>query len=283
MLKKNLLLVCLLVLITSLYGYTTENLLPASKSKLEIIRHNYFTLGYAEEFEQAAWTIHKLDNKMINGKAKRANKFYPDPLVSSESANDADYKNSGYDRGHLIPAADMKFLQSAMQETFFYSNMSPQNQDFNRGIWQELEEQVRSWAEMEKEIFVITGPVLKKGLPGIGMNEVAVPEAYYKIIARFDGNKSKLIAFLIPNRGSDLPLNKFTVPVDKIEQLTGLDFFAILPDNQENILEKQVDLKNWHFYQQPNKNQQQKKQKAVSRKSHISLKKLNKAIRKLLK
>jgi len=281
--KKNLLLVYLLVLITSLYGYTTENLLPASISKLEIIRHNYFTLGYAEEFEQAAWTIHKLDNKMINGKAKRAKKFYPDPLVSSESANDADYKNSGYDRGHLIPAADMKFLQSAMQETFFYSNMSPQNQDFNRGIWQDLEEQVRSWAEVEKEIFVLTGPVLKKGLPKIGANEVAVPEAYYKIVAKFDGKKSKVIAFLIPNRGSDLSYSKFAVPVDKIEQLTGLDFFAVLPDNQENVLEKQVDLKNWQFYQQPNKNHQQQKHKTSTKKSQISLKKLKKAIKKMLK
>lgn len=282
MLKKNLLLVCLLVLITLLNGYTTENLLPASNSKLEIIRHNYFTLGYAEEFEQAAWTIHRLDNKMITGKAKRANKFNPDPLVSSESANDADYKNSGYDRGHLIPAADMKFLQSAMQETFFYSNMSPQNQDFNRGIWQDLEEQVRSWAEMENELFIFTGPVLKKGLPKIGANEVAVPEAFYKIVAKFDGKKSKVIAFLIPNRGSDQPYSKFVVPVDKIEQLTGLDFFTILPDNQENVLEKQVDLKGWQFYQQPSKNNQQKMQKAGSQKSQISLKKLNKAIRKLL-
>lgn len=280
--KKNLIF-SFLVIVTIGYSYSLENLLPKSKSKLEIIRHSYYTLGYAEEFEQAAWTIHRLDTKMIVGKAKRANKFNPDPLVSSESATDADYKNSGYDRGHLIPAADMKFSQAAMTETFFYSNMSPQNQDFNRGIWQDLEEQVRSWAEIENEIFVITGPVLKQGLPVIGANQVAVPEAFYKIVARFDGKKNKLIAFLIPNRGSDLSYSKFAVPVDKIEQLTGLDFFAVLPDNQENVLEKQVDLKNWQFYQQPNKNHQQQKHKTITKKSQTSLKKIKKAIKKLLK
>jgi len=272
----------LLLISVNALEYSVESLLPKDKLGGQIIHRDYYTLCYAEEFEQPAWVIYRINKKMIVGNAKRSNKFNSDPLVKNGSADDIDYLHSGYDRGHLLPAADMKFSQKAMEETFFYSNMSPQNLDFNRGIWQDLEEQVRSWVEQEGELIVITGPVLKSNLPVIGKNKVAIPEQFYKIAAKLNGTKNKIIAFLIPNRGSDISYSQFTVSVDKVEELTCLDFFSILPDKEEVRLEKSVDLKVWPLNQKSQTKQLKKQQVKVKKKPLSNIKKLSKTIKKMI-
>ena len=115
--------------------------------------------------------------------AKRGDDFRPDPAVPTGSATPQDYTRSGYDRGHLAPAADMSFSAKAMSESFYMSNMSPQAPQFNRGIWSKLEKQVRHFATKEKRIVVVTGPILpaEKNIT-IGANKVTVPQYYYKVI-----------------------------------------------------------------------------------------------------
>lgn len=140
-----------------------------------------YALGYIEYHEQPAWVIYKLTREEATTKAaKRTNRFVEDPEIPTGSATAADYRKSGYDRGHLAPAADMAFSARTMADSFFYSNMSPQKPAFNRGIWKDLEEQVRLFAIAEGEIYVVTGQILpKEKTITIGHNQVTVPTHYY--------------------------------------------------------------------------------------------------------
>ncbi len=211
----------------------------------DIVRHTYYTLSYNEAYEQANWVYYSLTDSMIlKSGAERSNNFRMDKLVTTISAKSSDYTKSGYDRGHLCPAGDMGFNPVAMEESFLMSNMSPQAPDFNRGIWKELETTVRKWALKEHQLFVVTGPVFKNSKGSIGKEEVLVPGYFFKII--YDPtDEPKMIAFVLPNEKSTRPLTDFVVTADSAEQLTGLDFFSQLPDEQENKLEGKVQLAGW--------------------------------------
>ncbi len=156
------------------YFINAQELLPSSTT-CEVIKHTYYTLSYSEPHEQAEWVYYELTPSLINGNTSRTNNFRPDPKVSTGSAQLIDYKGSGYDRGHLCPAGDMKMNVTAMSESFFLSNMSPQEPSFNRGIWKNLEATVRSWAITEGKIYVVTGGVLTSNKGVIGVDRVVIP------------------------------------------------------------------------------------------------------------
>ena len=168
---------------------------------------------------------------------KRTNRFRHDPLIP-QSAYPKEYTRSGFDRGHLAPAADMAFSKQTMLDSFLMSNMSPQLPGFNRGIWKRLEELVRAIALKEKEIYVVTGAIFPpvseaKYLPS---GKITIPKAFYKVI--YDLTPPvKMIGFIIPHRSSDQALQVFAVSVDEVEKQTGLDFFSQLPDDLEESLE----------------------------------------------
>lgn len=211
----------------------------------QIIQHTGYTLCYNETHEQAAWVAYELSKDETFKVCKRTNRFIPDPTVTTGSAIDEDYKGSGFDRGHLAPAADMAWSTTTMAESFYFSNMSPQRPQFNRGIWKKLEEQVREWAKENNAIYIVTGPVLKSGLNHIGIDEVSVPNYYYKVILDYSQPDIKAIGFILPNEGSMESLQHFAVSIDSVEQLTGIDFFPLLPDVIENKLEQQMCLTCW--------------------------------------
>ena len=220
---------------------------PALGHGQAVVRHAAYALVYSEEHEQARWVAYELTEAETHGPEERSSGFYEDPDVPTGSATDADYAGSGFDRGHLAPAGDMTWSSTAMTESFYYSNMSPQQPSFNRGIWKKLETLARAWGQTYGAVFIITGPVLEAGLPVIGPNKVSVPAAYYKIILRYNGNDWHAIAFLLPNAASSDPLTTFVRPVDEIEKRTGLDFFPALPDDLENGLEAAVDQAKWDW------------------------------------
>ena len=217
----------------------TDFILPLFRPDDEIVRHDGYALRFRVDYKQADWVAYPLLPEEINGDTDReGSSFRPDPAVSTGSALPTDYTRSGYDRGHLAPAGDFKFSRRMMQETFFMSNISPQAPQFNRGIWKELEELVRQWALRDDGLYVVTGPVLKPGLPTIGRtNEVSVPGKFYKVILYCNKPDVRMIGFLLNNEGSDGSLKQFVVPVDQIEQLTGIDFFPKIPDPLERELE----------------------------------------------
>ncbi|MDD2799207.1 MAG: DNA/RNA non-specific endonuclease [Bacteroidales bacterium] len=240
---SNLLFVVFPFIALSLFAQQSVQIehleLPTIHPQDQIVKHLGYTLSYNEQHEQANWVAYQLTADETNNIYKRSNKFKPDPDVKTGSAENTDYVRSGYDRGHLAPAADMGWSEQAMQESFFYSNMSPQVAAFNRGIWKQLEEKVRDWAVAYRSIYVVTGPVLQNGLPYIGVNHVSVPRLYFKVILDYTTDEAKGIGFLIPNEGSKEPISHFAVSIDSVELVTHLDFFPALPDDVEAKVEKE--------------------------------------------
>lgn len=221
-------------------------LLPNS-SKGSLVEHDHFMLSYNEAYEQAEWVAYMLKKSHLTYDDRKRPYFIEDPKVKTKSADWRNYKGSGYDRGHLCPAGDRRFSEYAYNETFYTSNISPQDRDFNSGMWNRLEMQVRRWAKNYGEIFVVTGGVLEDGLNEIGDEDVAVPKYYYKIVAKGSKENLKVLAFLMPNRESSEALQNFVVPVDRIEKVTGLNFFEQLSDKIESELEGKSSLRGWKF------------------------------------
>lgn len=238
MVKKILLFLSLFVLILNI---NAQELLP--KSGGEIYKKTYYTISYSEKNEQANWVYYYLTPSMIKGKTKRSNRFKADKCISTQSASLKDYKASGYDRGHLCPAAAMRVNSISMKESFLMSNMSPQKPGFNRGLWKRLEAQVRKWVLKNGNLYVVSGPIFKDCLGAIGPNKVTIPGYYYKVI--YSKDRSKMIAFVMPNKKIKGPISKYVVTVNKVEKLTGIDFFYLLDDNKEERLESHSVLSKW--------------------------------------
>ncbi len=219
---------------------------PASSSDHERRVFTGFTLCYREGYEQAEWVAYTITPEKLIKAAKRTDKFLSDPEITTGSATLEDYKGSGYDRGHLAPAADMAYSVETMKESFFMSNMSPQEPAFNRGIWNTLENSVRSVAGNCDCLYVVTGPVLEKpasSYAAIGKSRVSVPEYYYKVMIAVSYDDAvgaatvSSYAYILPNEGSDARLKTFLCSIDSVEQRTGIDFFSKLDDRLEDILE----------------------------------------------
>jgi endonuclease G len=213
----------------------------------DIVQHSHFSLSYNERYEQAEWVAYVLQKEHLTYDDRKRPYFIEDPYVSTKSADWRNYKGSGYDRGHLVPAGDRRFTKQAYDETFYTSNISPQDREFNAGLWNRLEKQTRIWAKRYKTLYVITGGVLVSGLEEIGDEDVAVPDYFYKVIAKENGGDLEVLAFLMKGEEQNKPLQKFVVPLDRIEELTGIDFFYELNKKTQATIEHEVVLKNWKF------------------------------------
>jgi len=185
-----------------------------------------------------------LTKKRASVSITRKDNFRADPLVATGSAQLDDYKNSGYDRGHLFPAADA-WDSNSMNDCFYLSNMSPQIHAFNAGIWEKLETQVRDWAYKLDTLYIATAGILKDGLPTIGTDSVAVPEYFYKVILCKNGSDISGIGFILQSVNSSQPLKSFAVTIDSVEKITGIDFFPQLADSIESVVESRIDTAKW--------------------------------------
>lgn len=222
------------------------NYLPADAKAL--IDHDFFKLSYSEKDEQAEWVAYELKGANLRSFSfERRSSFRKDPKVSTGSANPRDYTNSGYDRGHLAPAADMAYSDGAMRASFYMSNVSPQQPGFNRGIWKELEEQTREWAKKSDHLYVVTGPVLSQRAQRRLDGNVKAPASFYKVLLDLKLHRPKATAFLMPNKSSDERLTSYMVSIDSVEALTGIDFFPELPDGMERELESSSFVDKWPY------------------------------------
>lgn len=214
----------------------------------EYIEHSAFHLSYNEAYEQANWVVYLLTRTRLEQESvERTDYFRSDDAVSTVSAKSDDYTGSGYDRGHLAPAAVMAFDEEAMKESFYMSNISPQKPSFNRGGWRSLENLVREWAEVEDSLIVVTGPVFNEEAERIGENQVLVPDAFFKVILDITQPEIKTIAFLMPNEKIDKPLIEYALTVDELERRINYDFFARIPQKAVDPLEEVLNTVNWHF------------------------------------
>lgn len=236
----------LIILFTVVLVYAQPGLeIPAYADTAAIIHHHGFTLEYAEKYEQARWVAYMLTKDHATSTFIRTNKFLADPAVKTGSATPRDYARSGYDKGHLCPAADMGWSAASMHDCFYMSNMSPQVPSFNRGVWKRLEKQVRHWAMEFDTIYIVTGGVLKEGLPTIGTDHVAVPQYFFKVILCENSKDTMGIGFILKNEGSKESVSHFAVTIDSVAKITEIHFFPSLPDKIARKAKESFNATKW--------------------------------------
>lgn len=211
----------------------------------QIINHVGYTTSYNSSWLTPNWVAYELTAQEVAGTYPRPNKpFEPDPMVKGKTAYHRDYSNSGYSRGHMAPAADMKWSEQAMLESFFLSNICPQKAELNSGVWERLENRVRTLAR-EANVYVCCGPIMPNKPQRIGENQVAVPEKFFKVLCMKRKGKWQAIGFVFPNSACKGSMFDFAVSVDEVEKLTGHDFFYALPDDIEKAIEATCNTKQW--------------------------------------
>jgi endonuclease G len=244
---RNFVLYCLITLTISFqfaYAGPIEDCKEYSKLGVpgnsgEILCREGYLLAHDSVRKTPVWVIEHLTAEKASGSLSRKDAFKADPnLAKGQRAELSDYKNSGYDKGHMAPSADMAWDEEAMAESFYLSNMVPQvGIGMNRGIWKDLEELVRKWAIARGSVYIFTGPIYEGETTGdIGKNKVAVPSQLYKIV--YDESKAEAISFIMPNSklsSSDIP--KYITTIRDIEKRTGLDFLSELDEAAQDVIE----------------------------------------------
>lgn len=214
-----------------------------------IIEHEGYTVSFNRETNNPNWVAWELTAEETYGDVRRSNNFMPDPEVpQNHQVTTYDYKNSGYDRGHMCPAADMKWSVDAMRECFYMSNICPQNHSLNAGAWEKLEAACRRWAQKEGKVYIACGPIYKKGrkIVTIGQNHIIrVPDAFFKVVLSVRKGHEKAIGFYYYNDDSRQPMGDACASVDDIEEITGMNFFYNLSDELEEKVESTFKLSKW--------------------------------------
>ena len=234
-------------------GVQNENLKPGSLNlKLEIpvatreqdeiiLKRMAYTASYNNKMKNPNWVAWELTRKEIEGTQERTDKFIPDPDLPEPRVKTSDYTKTGYDRGHMAPAADMKWSLRAMEESFYMSNICPQHKNLNRGDWNDLEDACRAWAKKYGTVYIACGPIYDRAKPKrIGAAKVAVPDRFFKVVLIYNRKDPMALGFVFPNIAHSQDLDKYQVTVDDIEHMTGLDFFSKLPDHVEDYIEAEI-------------------------------------------
>ena len=222
--------------------------LPAlrKQSGEQILKRVGYTVSYNSQMRLPNWVAWRLTASHVNGKWKRSGiRFQEDQDVAKPRATDTDYYNSGYDRGHMCPSGDNKWSEQAQIQSFLFTNCCPQIHGLNAGDWNEIEAQCRRWAKQYGDVYIVSGPIVYKGKrKTIGRNKVVVPDAFFKVVLRMNPSPAA-IGFVYKNVSGNRPKSAYVNTVDEVERITGLDFFAALPDRIENKVEAVADLNDW--------------------------------------
>ncbi len=233
-----------LILLVICNGLFAQLEIPKYATGDTIIKHRGYTLSFNSKYKQANWVAYLLTKDETVKRFQRGEYFAPDPMIPGTDFS-IDYQKSGYDRGHLAPAADMGYSMETMVQSFFYTNMSPQVPRFNRGVWKKLEMQVRNWAVEYDSMYVVTGPIFDSVMPTIGPHRVAVPKAYYKVLLQKRKGNWVGIGFILPNSNTKVDFKDYATNIDKVEEITGIDFFWRLEDQIEKVIESNKFVTNY--------------------------------------
>lgn len=206
-----------------------------------------YTVSYNPEMRIPNWVAWHLTPQRLEGAASRKGRpFQADEDIPAPRVDTYDYMRSGYDRGHMCPAADNKWDAEAMRESFLFTNICPQNHNLNAGDWNEMEMQCRAWAKTWDGIYIVCGPLLYRCQhKRIGEHKVVVPEAFFKVVLCLKGTP-KAIGFIYKNEKGNRPKGDYVNTIDEVERLTGFDFFSALPDSLENKIEATANLEDWY-------------------------------------
>lgn len=222
------------------FATTPENLPSQLKT------YEGFTVSFNSDNHTPNWVGWELLAKEACGEIGRSDNFWYDPDIEGCPVT-GDYTRSGYDRGHMVPAADQKWSQKAMEDCFVMANMCPQDHSLNAGAWATLEKKERQWAERDSCVVIVAGPIYEStDTKRIGNIGVRVPSAFFKVMAAPYLEQPRAIAFVYPNMSSPGNMQNYVMSVDEVEQLTGFDFFSNLPDEIENAIEATSSFKEWN-------------------------------------
>ena len=207
-----------------------------------------YTTSYNAQNKIPNWVAWRLTSNHVKGRYGRDfMEFHEDESVRAPRADDNDYYNSGYDRGHMCPSGDNKWSKEAQEESFLFTNICPQRHGLNAGAWNDVEMQCRDWAKRYGTLYIVCGPVFyQQEHRTIGRHRVAVPDAFYKVILRKENAGYKAIGFVYENRSAKRDMSRYVRSIDEIEELTGLDFFSALPDDVEDAIESRSNLRDWY-------------------------------------
>lgn len=212
-----------------------------------VLNYEGFTVGFNPKMHQPNYVVWTLEPEETDGDNSRSTaQFQADETVDG-CATLYDYKNSGFDRGHMAPAADMKWSEQAMADCHLLTNMCPQDKRLNSGAWATVEKNSRKWAQKHGALTIVAGPILSDRLKRkIGTTPVPVPERFFKVIVAPHADPPLGIGFIMPNGYVEGGAEATVVSIDQVEEITGFDFFSELPDSIENIIESQAKLRLWN-------------------------------------
>ena len=215
----------------------------------KMLKRSNYTVSYNRNWNLPNWVAWELNKDETRGKNNRNEEFTSDPdLPKDNQVESWDYSGSGYDRGHMCPAGDNHFDAKAMNESFYMSNICPQDHELNKGKWNDLEIACRRWANRYGELYIVCGPIIdKRNGKRIGKeHEVIVPEKFFKVVLITSTKPVRAIGYIFENNSSERPYKVHTV--DEIEKITGMDFFPNLPDNIEDMVESRYETSDWRWY-----------------------------------
>lgn len=254
---KHFLICCFMLCTLSLCAQQRFNFNLSDIAKIQdnrpcqVIVHEGYTVGYNTQLCIPNWVAYEITSTETQGQIPRKGHDYftTDPLAQGPIVSYYDYSGSGYDRGHMAPAGDMKWSVKAMEESFYMSNMCPQNGNLNGGDWRILEEKIRSWASQYGSLYVVCGPIVSKSHETIANGKIAVPDAFFKVIIRKTKGGAEAIGFIYKNEAGHHSMSSYAMPVDSVEKITNINFFSALPKKVESSVEAKFSLPAWGFKQ----------------------------------
>lgn len=207
-----------------------------------ILKKTNYTVSFNKRYNVPNWVAWNITAEELVERESRTNDFQPDPeLASSSAVTTEDYIGSGYDRGHMCPAADNRYHWRAMDECFYMTNMCPQNHNLNTGVWNNLEQLCRRWVDEDNVVYVVCGPIFyaDSSPKYIGRrHKVRVPDAFFKVVLRdYEQGRPKAAGFIFENKPGTESLRNYACSIDKVEEVTGFDFFHLLPNELEEKME----------------------------------------------
>lgn len=210
----------------------------------EIAEYAGYRVSFNPDYRTPNYVVYELTREETKGTVSRSDDFSEDRNVRN-CPDESAYRHSGYDRGHMAPAADMKWSEEAMSESFYMTNMCPQAKALNRGAWKDLEEKARDWAQRDSAIVIVAGPLMDER-PQRLESGVAVPDGFFKVILSPYTTPARGIAFVYKNEGGQKRMEQQAVTIDHVEEITGFDFFSTLPDDIEVQIEKNCNFNEWN-------------------------------------
>jgi len=207
-----------------------------------VLYQRHWMTGYDPDLRMPVWVAYRLRAEDLTQPRRRTQCFRSDDRLSigKRKTRCATYRGSGFDRGHLVPSADMTRSEPAMVNSYVFSNIAPQYPKFNRGIWRKLETHVRDLARTHGSVFVMSGAIFDQDNDGVrdadaeaprarsrqGAPRAAIASHFYKIIVIAEDGRSQIDAWLLPHSNDPATtLKQAKVSLAKIEKLSGLDIF----------------------------------------------------------